>query len=377
MRKKKLFLASSEELKSDREQFEIFLSRKNQDWVNKDVFIDLSHWEDFLDKMADTSLQNEYNKVIQECDIFVMLFFTKVGPYTLEEFETAFGKFRSTGKPFIFTYFKDAQISTGSANQKDLMSLWAFQAKLKSLGHFQSIYTNIDDLKHKFSQQLDKLANSGFIELNFRNEPLPTAHENTQSYLSKKIVIVLAICGVLLLWFFIYKIYTPNERITDVVNGEWSLVRTDSKANNGSGEQKRVQTIWKGKYSSDKGIIKGDLTEQTEFGVTNSKKIDGIVSGVLRAELLSLSYGSRDMEGPGSGAWILKRVHDGHKTFIGQAFGYDCTQGKVTRCPALLTQEVEFAVKTYSDDLAQPCVEIPLTKQQTSSGTKEDSTCSK
>ncbi|MGH8578852.1 MAG: hypothetical protein ACREVK_01570 [Gammaproteobacteria bacterium] len=122
-------------------------------------------WEDFLDAVAKTRLQDEYNKAIRECDIFVMLFCTKVGQYTEEEFETAFGQFEATSKPFIFTYFKDAEISTGSANKKDLTSLWAFQEKLDALGHFYTVYKNIDGLKFHFNQQLDKLAASGFIEL--------------------------------------------------------------------------------------------------------------------------------------------------------------------------------------------------------------------
>lgn len=163
--KKKIFLASSSELKEDREQFEIFINRKNKDWVDKGVFLELVLWEDFLDALSQTRLQDEYNKAIRDCDIFVMLFFTKVGKYTAEEFETAFGQFKATNKPFIFTYFKDAPISTGSANKADLMSLWAFQEKLNALGHFYTRYQNIDELKFKFNRQLDKLAASGFIEL--------------------------------------------------------------------------------------------------------------------------------------------------------------------------------------------------------------------
>jgi hypothetical protein len=162
---KKLFLASSSELKEDREQFEIFINRKNKDWVAKGVFIELIVWEDFLDAMSRTRLQDEYNKAIRECDLFVMLFFTKVGQYTEEEFETAFKQFQANSKPFIFTYFKDAQISTGSADRKALTSLWAFQEKLDALGHFYTVYRNIDELKFKFDQQLDKLAAGGFIEL--------------------------------------------------------------------------------------------------------------------------------------------------------------------------------------------------------------------
>jgi hypothetical protein len=41
-----------------------------------------------------------------------MLFATKVGKYTAEEFKTAFGSFKKNHKPLIFTYFKIAQVST-------------------------------------------------------------------------------------------------------------------------------------------------------------------------------------------------------------------------------------------------------------------------
>ena len=175
MIKKKLFLASSAELKEDREQFEIFINRKNKDWIDKGVFLDLVIWEDFLDAVSQTRLQDEYNKAIRECDIFVLLFATKVGKYTEEEFKTAFGQFKTTNKPFIFTYFQDVEISTASANKKDLMSLWAFQEKLAELGHFYTVYKNIDELKFKFNQQLDKLVASDFIEF----KPDKTGNEQT------------------------------------------------------------------------------------------------------------------------------------------------------------------------------------------------------
>ena len=167
---KKLFIASSSELKNDLEQFEILVNRKNKDWVAKGVFLDLVIWDDILDAMSQTRLQDEYNKAIRECDLFVMLYWTKVGQYTEEEFETAFGQFKSTNKPFIFTYFKDAEISVASANKKDLMSLWAFQEKLSTLGHFYTIFKNVDELKFKFNQQLDKLAANGFFEFDLRKD---------------------------------------------------------------------------------------------------------------------------------------------------------------------------------------------------------------
>ncbi len=163
MKNIKIFLASSAELKSDREQFEIFINRKNKQWVNRGVFLELVIWEDFLDAMSHTRLQDEYNKAIHECDLFVMLFCTKVGKYTAEEFETAFGQFKATNKPRIFTYFKSIDINLGSLNKDDSNSLWAFQEKLKQLGHFQTEYKNIERLREHFDHQLDKLAEEGFI----------------------------------------------------------------------------------------------------------------------------------------------------------------------------------------------------------------------
>ena len=136
-------------------------------------------WEDFADAVSKTRLQDEYNKSIRECDIFVMLFCTEVGQYTEEEFKTAFGQFKATNKPFIFTYFKDAQISIGSVNESDLMSLWAFKEKLAGLGHFYTVYKNTEELKLHFNQQLDKLAKNGFIELKWDKGEVAAPHANT------------------------------------------------------------------------------------------------------------------------------------------------------------------------------------------------------
>lgn len=157
MIRKKIFLASSEELMKDREQFEIMLSRKNKILTSKDIFIEPVMWEDFLDAMSRTRLQDEYNKAVEESDIFVMLFATKVGQYTEEEFDTAFKTFQAKDKPVIYVYFKDVVITTGSAVEEDLKSMWSFQRKIKKLGHFWSSYKNVDELKFDFDGQLERL----------------------------------------------------------------------------------------------------------------------------------------------------------------------------------------------------------------------------
>ena len=160
---RKIFLASSAELEADRKAFEIAINRKNKDWVKRGVFLELVLWEDFRDAMSETRLQDEYNRAVRECDVFVMLFWTKVGKYSAEEFETALKQFQATKKPFVFTYYKSAE-PTDSPSAADQDSLHAFQDKLKALGHFQTEYPNTDALLRHFSGQLDKLVDNGFIE---------------------------------------------------------------------------------------------------------------------------------------------------------------------------------------------------------------------
>jgi hypothetical protein len=160
----KIFLASSFELKDDRTKFEILIGRKNKVWREQGGFLELVIWEDFIDAMSRTRLQDEYNRAIRECDVFVMLFFTKVGKYTAEEFETAHGQFQATGKPLVYTYFKDAPVSMGSINAADFTSLTEFKQKLKDLGHYQTDYVNTEALLRHFLEQLDKLAATGFIQ---------------------------------------------------------------------------------------------------------------------------------------------------------------------------------------------------------------------
>jgi len=166
MEKKTIFLASSAELKEDRQQFEIFINRKNKEWYAKGIFLELIIWEDFLDAVSQTRLQDEYNRAIRECDIFLMLFFTKVGKYTEEEFQTAFGQFKETNKPFIFTYFKNAPILSDNLDEDDTLSLLGFKKKLRQLGHFYTVYKNIEELQLKFNFQLEKLVTNGFIQFN-------------------------------------------------------------------------------------------------------------------------------------------------------------------------------------------------------------------
>ncbi len=155
MRTIRIFIASSSELKEDRDQFRMFISKENDRLHSKGMYLELVQWENFLDAISDTRLQDEYNNAIRECDIVLCLFFTKVGKYSGEEFDTAYQVFKDRGKPTIWTYFKNAPINTSSITD-EINTLLAFKKKIGDLGHFYTEYTNIDNLINKYRTQLDK-----------------------------------------------------------------------------------------------------------------------------------------------------------------------------------------------------------------------------
>jgi tetratricopeptide (TPR) repeat protein len=159
-----IFLASSNELESDRQAIRNLIDSKNKLLQQEDTFIHLNIWEDFIDAVSQTRLQDEYNKKIQAADIFIMLFFTKVGMYTSEEFDKALEQFKKANKPLIYTYFKTNPTKISKIPRENIKSLWAFQDKLKDLGHFQTEYEAEAELVLHISQQLDKLFVEGTLK---------------------------------------------------------------------------------------------------------------------------------------------------------------------------------------------------------------------
>jgi len=161
MRKITIFLASSNELRAEREQFEIEINRKNKAWFDKGIFLHLDIWEDLSARMMPGGSQDKYNEFVRSADLFVLLAATKVGMYTAEEFDTAFGQFKKTNHPFIFTYFKTV------APDKIDPSLTDFQQKLANLKHFYSFFSDSNDLWNQFNKELERLEADEFKENNF------------------------------------------------------------------------------------------------------------------------------------------------------------------------------------------------------------------
>lgn len=153
----RIFLASSEELRTDRDEFDLYFRQQNDRLRAEGFYLEVVRWENFLDAMSERRLQDEYNEAVRDSDIFVSLFMTKTGRFTEEEFDTAHQAFLGQGRPVIYTFFKSVKIDLGDARRDDLQSLWKFQDRLKELGHFWTQYDHIEHLKRQFRDQLDRL----------------------------------------------------------------------------------------------------------------------------------------------------------------------------------------------------------------------------
>jgi internalin A len=152
-----IFLASSSELKEDRDAFELYFLQQNDRLRKLGIYLKIVRWETFLDAMSGTRLQDEYNARVRACDIFVSLFRTKAGQFSGEEFDVAFDQFRKTGKPKVYRYFKEGTVSVSQANRDDFTPLWDFKDKLTGLGHYWTPYESTEHLKRHFRDQLELL----------------------------------------------------------------------------------------------------------------------------------------------------------------------------------------------------------------------------
>ena len=166
--KVRIFIASSYELVEERLALELWLHRKNKEWVDQGIFLQVEIWEDFIDAMSPTRLQDEYNKVIEQCDLFLMLYWTKVGIYTAEEFGKAFTSFKQDKAPLIYTFEKQVP-PPRMPSVEDVQSLDDFKSKLKALCHFTTAFQNKEELVLRVSVQLDKLRAKGLLPPSQRN----------------------------------------------------------------------------------------------------------------------------------------------------------------------------------------------------------------
>jgi hypothetical protein len=196
-----IFLACSEELKAERDRFQQFIAVENDKLHKKGLYLELKRWEEAFNPMMPQGTQPAYNEVVKQCDIIVCLFHTKIGPFTLQEFDTALTQFQATGKPLIYTYFKKL-----GAKEVETKGLKAFRQRLfNDLKHFYGKYDNFPDLQNQFRHQLDLMAERGIIQFQ-ADKKLTTQDEITQyikKYRLKKIRQLVGILAIVAITVFV------------------------------------------------------------------------------------------------------------------------------------------------------------------------------
>lgn len=160
----KIFLASSEELKPERLELADLVENINNVLEKQDITVRLVKWEYLDSSMGPQHKQEDYNDKLRECDICLVLYWTKFGMYTKTELDTAYGELCAGRNPHkIYIYFKD-----GSEITEELKKFRdEFPAKY---GHFYCTFANTDTLKADFLLQFmeyqgKQLKNSNAIEI--------------------------------------------------------------------------------------------------------------------------------------------------------------------------------------------------------------------
>jgi internalin A len=151
-----LFLASSNELDTERTKIEVAISRKNNTLRKQGFFIDLLIWEDGKHIGKSLRSQDNYNIDIKQCHLFALLFYSKVGKYSLEEFELAKVLFNNEAMPRICIFQKNIDLPKGQS-ELDANSRFAFLRQLNELEHFPILFDNTDKLINELEDVIDKL----------------------------------------------------------------------------------------------------------------------------------------------------------------------------------------------------------------------------
>lgn len=156
----KIFLASSKELSNDRNALGNLVRRLNKTYEKRGIRLDLFEWEDYDAAYNNKRKQDEYDDQIRDSDMFLALFRTWAGKYTIEEFDVAVEEFRRTGKkPKNYVYIRD--LFEGEVETDELT---AFKRRLSDeMGYYWISYNNNDSMQLHFVMQL-QLVEGNYID---------------------------------------------------------------------------------------------------------------------------------------------------------------------------------------------------------------------
>ena len=149
-----VFLASSDELKNDRNSFHSLVASLDEIFEPRGYRIRCRRWEDFSAFCTGTRTQDDYNRIVRASDICICMFHRKAGEYTIEEFNQALDEYvKSQSHPKTFVYIR--VLIEGEMEDE---ALKRFKEDLfDRVGHYWCNYATDDAMKLHFVMQLERI----------------------------------------------------------------------------------------------------------------------------------------------------------------------------------------------------------------------------
>ena len=143
-----------------------FIRKLDKIYEARGMRVEVFEWEDYDASITDRRTQDEYNEKVRESDMFVAMFYTKAGKFTIEEFDVVMDEYRKKGSPKVYVYCRN--LNEGEVETPELK---AFKGRLneKDNERFWVNYGNQDSLQLHFVQQLLMVEN-GLISLKLEGD---------------------------------------------------------------------------------------------------------------------------------------------------------------------------------------------------------------
>ena len=155
-----IFLASSEELKNDRNSLQALMASLDDIYEPRGIRIKCKRWEDFISYCTGERTQDQYNIVVKGSDICICMFHRKAGKYTKEEFKHAMAEYaQNKERPKTYVYVR--ALVDGEIEEEELKT---FKKELfDKIGHYWCNYDTDDMMKLHFVMQLERLMSPSLL----------------------------------------------------------------------------------------------------------------------------------------------------------------------------------------------------------------------
>jgi hypothetical protein len=163
--RKLFFLASSGELAPERDLVELLILRKNAALLDNGLFFEVVRWEELLHSFHPGRVQEGFSAWIPNCDVMIVMFHTKVGKFTKEEFDVAYGSFKAGHNPnYILVYFKNTMAPISDFDE-DTLGISKMKTKILDDQQLYVEFANPAELELSLMKQLDLLSSSFIREM--------------------------------------------------------------------------------------------------------------------------------------------------------------------------------------------------------------------